>query len=360
MARRNQAQAGVAVRRELMLESAEFVADLSGKGGAVRLSVEPGAVRLSGRCDLGEASAAFDAPGLDSFEASLEAGSLVKILRALTRPDLRLLPEGVFLSGSSRIKLKHDQPSMYSHATETEEVACVKVPAKELAAALRAVRHAMCADETRPHLCGVEVRIGGGSLIATATDGSRLARFEVEHGLEHKFSAVIPRRAIPSTLRMLEAGGDAAAGIGSRHGFVTIERGAEIEMRLRVRSEGEDFPSTDQFFADEIEAMTVARDDLLDAVRRVSLVGDHVAMRVSDGVLALSSETPDGDASEQLDVQAEGMACERTYSARYVAKALESAADGGELRLDPGPDPHSPLRLRDSAGFSAVLMPLRT
>lgn len=236
----------------------------------------------------------------------------------------------------------------------------VVVHAPRFAEAAAQVGRAASRDEARPVLTGVLAEVSREGVTLVATDSYRLAVRELVATAAGEGKAIVPERA------MSEAG-RAAGG---------LEKG-EIELvlndsqvlfrigRLALTSrliEGE-FPNYRQLLPEAYESrLTVSRQQLLDAVRRVGLLArDTSPIRLEFNALGvkLSSSSPDlGQAVEAVEATYEGEDVTAAFNATYLADGL-AAATGEIVRLEVR-DGLKPGIVRGEADdFTYLVMPVR-
>jgi DNA polymerase-3 subunit beta len=227
--------------------------------------------------------------------------------------------------------------------------------------ALRQVARAASGDESRPILTGVLLSAEEGGLRLVATDSYRLAQRDLPEGnvLVAGQKVIVPSRALNELTRILGSAGDVVLRLGERD--ATFEAAsARITTRL---IEGE-FPNTRQLIPQHYpNRLSVGREHLLDAVRRVKLLArDSTPIRLamsSDG-LEVTAVTQDiGQASESLDAKYEGAEMVVAFNPDYLSAGVD-AVTGDEVVLETL-DGLKPAVLRSAEGgdFLYLLMPVR-
>jgi DNA polymerase-3 subunit beta len=239
--------------------------------------------------------------------------------------------------------------------------------AAELIALIDKTRFAVSTEETRYYLNGIYFHVlperGKALLKAVATDGHRLARYELDapKGSSDMPGIIIPRKTINELRKLLDdCEGDVRVsvsdtkikfGIGSLTLTSKLIDGTFPEYQ-RVIPTGND------------KALEVVRDELKDAVDRVSTVSSEksraVRLNLEKGKLTLSVVSPEsGTATEELLIDYSNSPIEIGFNARYIMDILERI-DGSKatfLFSDSG----SPTLVRESDNEAAlyVLMPMR-
>ena len=283
----------------------------------------------------------------------------------------------------------------------------VTLPADGLADALRQVVRAASGEDSRPILTGVLMAAEGSGLRLVATDSYRLAVRDLPGAgvLRDGQKVLVPSRALAELQRLLgsssgsftaaissrPAASDSDAGVGigtdadeARAGQddgakapkstgpgVTLRLGdhdATFEMgpvRLTTRLIEGEFPNYRQLIPSNYpNRLIVAREPLLDAVRRVKLlVRDpttpvRIALR-PDGI-ELTVITQDwGQASEDVDAKYEGAEMTVAFNPNYLIDGIEAIL-GDEIQLETL-DALKPATIRPTEGsdYLYLLMPVR-
>lgn len=236
----------------------------------------------------------------------------------------------------------------------------VVVEAPRFSEAIGQVARAASRDEARPVLTGVLVEISREGLTLVATDSYRLAVRELIATAAGEAKAIVPERA------MSEAGRAAS----------TIDKG-EIELfvdesQISIQAgpltltsrliEGE-FPNYRGLLPEGYESrLTVSRQQLMDAVRRVGLLArDTSPVRLEFNALGvkLSSQSPDlGQAVEAVEAQYEGEDVIAAFNPNYLADGL-AAAMGETVRVEVRDGLKPGIVRGESDEFTYLVMPVR-
>ncbi|HUW04043.1 MAG TPA: DNA polymerase III subunit beta [Acidimicrobiales bacterium] len=238
----------------------------------------------------------------------------------------------------------------------------VRLDAKAIAAALRQVVPAASADDHRPILTGVLLAAEGSGLRLVATDSYRLAVRDLPGTsvLSEGKSVLVPSRALAELARVLEHDESVTVRFGERDAAF---RSGSVELTTRL-IEGE-FPNYQGLIpSHQPNRLTVGRDVLLDAVRRVKLLAREsttpVRLQMSTEGLELVAVTQDvGEAHEQLDAKYEGTELTVAFNPDFLLQGIE-VAGGDEVTLETV-DSLKPAVLRglDADEFLYLLMPVR-
>jgi len=239
---------------------------------------------------------------------------------------------------------------------------------EELRNLIDRTRFAISTEETRYYLNGIYLHATRDQtpacLRAVATDGHRLARFEVDlpDGAAGMPGVIVPRKAVNELRKLIDE----------------LESGVEVSLsqtRIRFAFNGTTvltsklidgtFPDYERVIpAGNDKHMQVACRDFAKAVDRVATISSEksraIKLSLDDGVLTLSATSPDqGSASESLDASYDGTPLDIGFNARYVLDIAERI-EGAEARFSFA-DSASPTIVRDTTDSSAlyVLMPMR-
>ncbi len=237
----------------------------------------------------------------------------------------------------------------------------------ELIALIDKTRFAVSTEETRYYLNGIYLHVqsekGKALLKAVATDGHRLARYELPapKGAAEIPGIIVPRKTVNELRKMLD---DSEGEVSVSVSDTKIKFGIG---RLTLTSKLIDgtFPEYQRVIpTGNDKSLEVVRDELKDAVDRVSTVSSEksraVRLNLEKGRLTLSVVSPEaGTATEELMIDYKHSPIEIGFNARYIMDILERI-DGSKavfLFSDAG----SPTLVRESDSDAAlyVLMPMR-
>jgi len=274
-------------------------------------------------------------------------------------------------AGRSRFALsclpREDFPAMAETGDLTTRF---RIQADALRKLIDKTRFAISTEETRYYLNGIYIHAhsqdGVNMLRAVATDGHRLARFELPlpDGAQGMAGVIIPRKAV-NELRKL---------IDETDGAVDVGLAGERATRIRFGFEDAVLTSKliDGTFPDYTRVIPVANDKVLGidtsefarAVDRVSTISSEksraVKLALDRDRVTLSVNSPDnGSATEEVTADYAGPGLEIGFNARYLLD-IAGQIEGPKVRLDLA-DSASPTLVRDLEDESAlyVLMPMR-
>lgn len=206
------------------------------------------------------------------------------------------------------------------------------------------------------------IRPGEENITVVGTDGHRLAL--ISKGMEERVSeekkVILPRKAAAELRRFLGGSDAVSAIIGKNHILFRI---GDIQFLARL-IEGT-YPNYEQVLpSDNEKRVTVAREDFLRSLRRVSIMSrersNAVKIDIADGSLAVSSSNPDlGEARDEIGAEYEGEEITAGFNARYLMDALSAMTS--EKVVFSLHDPLSPTLLKEEGKeeYKCVVMPMR-
>ena len=297
----------------------------------------------------------------------LPARLLLDVVRTLRSGDvsLELRPteqDVEIVGGTARFHIRTLRTEDFPPLPEPGGDQVVAMPAPAFVDTIARVSRSASRDETRPILTGILVSASADELRMVATDSYRLSVKEtrLEAPLEGGFEANVPARALEELGRLVRDDVEEIR-IGVRANQVVFEVGG---VALSSRLIDGQFPNYRQLLPEAYEhELTVSREELLEVVRRISLMAQKNAplrLSFSEGEVKVSAQTPDvGEASEPLPIPFAGEPFEIGFNPDFLTVGLESAgADEVVLKLI------SPLRpglveSADASGFLYLIMPIR-
>lgn len=301
--------------------------------------------------------------GLEDGSAVLPAKLSGDIVRSLPAGKVEVSVDGEEVSitgGRSQFIVRPLSVDDFPKAT-APTTSAVTLPAGAFGEALRQVVRAASADEARPILTGVLLAAENDGLRMVATDSYRLAVRDLpgQQALGADQRVLVPGRALAEVQRLVGGGEEVTMRLGDRD--ATFEVGSTT---LSTRLIDGDFPNYRQLIpASHPNVLTVARDALLEAIRRVKLLArDATPIRLQLGgeTLRLMAITPDvGNASEELDAVYEGSELTIAFNPDYLAAGVEAcAADEVTLHVQDALKP-AVVRGADIDDYLYLLMPVR-
>jgi len=240
------------------------------------------------------------------------------------------------------------------------------MPAADLRALIDRTKFAMSTEETRYYLNGIYLHHadhdGVSVLRAVATDGHRLARFEMPlpEGAKDMPGVIVPRKLVVELRKLLE---DAADSIHISLSESKIRISFDHIILTSKLIDGT-FPNYEQVIPQGNDKIVEVNPKLLSgAVDRVSTISDGksraVKIALAGNTMTLSANSPEsGSATEDLEIHGNDN-MEIGFNARYLLD-ITNQIEGEGVRLTLA-DSASPTIIQDISDTSAlyVLMPLR-
>ena len=257
--------------------------------------------------------------------------------------------------GSLRLLPAEDFPSLQPPAG-TRIVAGAGV----FAEAVGQVARAASKDEARPVLTGVLLEVSHEGVTLVSTDSYRLAVRDLVATSAGEARAIVPERALSEAGRAAQTAekGDIEVFVDDSQASFQI---GPFTLTSRL-IEGE-FPNYRALLPEAYESrLTVSRQQLTDAVRRVGLLArDTTPVRLEFNALGvkLSSSSPDlGQAVEAVEARYEGEDITAAFNPHYLVDGL-AAATGEMVRLEVRDGLKPGIVRGESDDFTYLVMPVR-
>jgi DNA polymerase-3 subunit beta len=235
-----------------------------------------------------------------------------------------------------------------------------RIPQQVMRDGLRKTSYAISSDETRYVLNGIFASFREGKMTLVATDGRRLAMVDsdLEFPASHETDVIIPTKAVQELQRLLVDTGDVIVKLTDNQISFTI--GDSLLASKLIEG---NYPNYRQVIpGDALERVIIAREALLETVRRVSLLSsdksNSVKLVFSENQIEVTANSPDvGEAQESMDVIYQGKPMQIAFNPEFLMAPLR-ALETNDVYLDLI-DEMSPGVLRIEGSFLYVLMPMR-
>lgn len=260
-------------------------------------------------------------------------------------------------SGAFNTQLSTTSPEGYPELTFSS--GGERIAASRLAQAITRVRYAASTEEYRAIFRGVQLEMAPTGLRSVASDGFRLARYDLPMQLQTR-KLVIPARSADEVVRVFkDVQGEVALSVGE--GTLTLE-GEAVRMAIKLM-EGE-FPDYARVIPQSfvLEA-TLAAEVLRDSLKRVMVLSDRNNHRVNllfnEGKLDIDAEGDFGRGREELSIDSSGESqLMVAYNAQYLIDALAPIDGAVRIKLSGATSPSTVQAVEDT-GYLAVVVPLR-
>lgn len=289
---------------------------------------------------------------------------LADIVKSLPAGAVELIlqdDELAISAGRSQFSVRPLALSDYPVQLESD-IEAVSFASAQMGDALRQVVRAASTDDARPVLTGVVLVAEDDGLKMVATDSYRLAVRDLPPTsiLEAGQKVIVPGRALRELERLLDDD-ELHIRLGERE--VVFEVGP---VRLTSRLiEGDPYDYRKLLPPSYPNRLTVGRDALLEALRRVKIVAQTqeatpVRLELGGESMRITAITQDvGNASEELDATFDGTEMTVAFNPDYLAQGVD-AVHGDEVVLSIL-DPMKPAILRGAGheDYLYLLMPVR-
>lgn len=262
--------------------------------------------------------------------ASIPAKILFDIIKELPESDIS------FEATSQRVEIKFPNGSYKIASVSPEEFPKlpavntkkeIKISGSDLVKMITKTTFACSDDETRPALNGVLWQTKGDKMQMVATDGHRLAKMSLENKkLKGLYDDVIIPPKVLNLIPTFITSDDQEIGIIFGENNIIFNLGGNV---LTSRLIDGPYPNFEQVIPPEGDKkMSVPKDDLSHAVRRVSILSNSLTHQVKfslkSGSLTLSTTNADvgGEGKEVLDCDYDGEQIELGYNANYITDIL--------------------------------------
>ncbi len=196
------------------------------------------------------------------------------------------------------------------------------------------------------------------------TDGHRLSvvSVELDSTISEEKKLILPKKAAMELRKLIEGNsGNVTIYLNKNHIFFSID-----EVMLTSRLIEGTYPNYEQVIPkNNDKKVIIEKTAFLKALRRTSIMSrertNAVRLDLENGKITLISMNPDvGEAREEIAAQYKGEEMSIGYNARYLMDILQ--AMGGEEVSMELQEPLSPTMLLspDIAGYTCVVMPMRT
>ena len=263
---------------------------------------------------------------------------LADICRSLPNKPVEMVIDGPKVSltcGSARFSLQtmpvEDYPTL-PPMPESRGTVKSDLFAKAVGQAVTAAGR----DDMLPVLTGVRIELDGDSISMLATDRFRLSQREVSWdpgAADTTAAALVPAKVLADTAKSLTGGSEISIALstsGTGEGIIGFEgsAGGGIRRTTTRLLDGE-FPKVRSLFPSEhLTVARIKRDELIEAVKRVSLVAERntaVQMAFSDGVLTLDAGSgEEAMASESIEAVITGDDITTGFNPQFLLDGLSA------------------------------------
>lgn len=274
--------------------------------------------------------------GVDESGSALVLGKLLAdITKSLPAEKTYLSTEGskmTITSGKSTFSMQlmpdteyPDLPSIPGHLGQVDAQTFVQAVSQASVAVSR--------EESRPVLTSVKTEIHGDKVVMTATDRFRLSRSSftwTPNDADISTSMLVRGSLLRDIARSIDEHRNVVMDYDDQNPtLIGIENAGKISTSQLIDGE---FPAVDRLFADEypIQAI-IARQDLVDAIKRVALVTERnapIRMIFSGKEVTLTAGAADeAQAHEVLDADLDGEDITVAFNPNYLIDGLTAITE---------------------------------
>lgn len=332
----------------------------------VLLAAEGGELRVTGTDLEVELVSSIALDAQQDGEVTVPGRKLLDILKAL--PDDANIEVSqdkdrlVIRSGKSRFTLSTLPASEFPLIEDISAQKRFELPQSTLKTLLDRTAFSMAQQDVRYYLNGLLLEMRGDVMRGVATDGHRLALYDVEANTgDSRLQVIVPRKGVLELQRLLDdSDGAAAMEIGSNH--------IRLEVNgLRFTSKLIDgrFPDYERVIPQGGDKFLVAdRQSLKEALTRTAILSNEkyrgIRLTLAPGLLSLQAHNPEQEeAEEELELDYDGGELEIGFNVTYLMDAL-GAVQGESVKLALA-DSNSSCLIEEPGNASAryVVMPMR-
>src|SRR6202048_1520425 len=263
-------------------------------------------------------------------------------------------------SGSSYFKILGLPEEEFPPLARFDDAKVFNISQKELKDGLKKTAYAISTDETRYVLNGILFSFKDNKLTLVATDGRRLALvdLEIEFPSSQETEIIVSTKAVTEIQRLVREEGEVKLSIGENQIACELNRTLLVSKLIQGN-----YPNYRQVIPSEPkERITLERETLLNAVRRVALLASEksnsVKLSFSKANIDIVATTPDvGEARESLPVMYKGREFSIAFNPEFLMAPLRNLSTD-EVYLDLI-DEMSPGVIKIAGPFLYVLMPMR-
>lgn len=224
--------------------------------------------------------------------------------------------------------LKTLNPLDFPLFPEVEADQEISFPFDAFARMVKSTARTVSRDESHPILTGILIVQSGNSLKMVATDSYRLAIAEetLESTPPREFEAVISGSFLQDIIGLPSSSDPIILALNENQIVITYHNATFINRRI----EGV-FPNYKQLLSNDYTTkVTISRTELIDAIRRVSLLSNkispvQVSVDAEAGILTLISTSQDvGNAQESIVCTAEGESIDIAFNYTFMLDGLSS------------------------------------
>ena len=243
------------------------------------------------------------------------------------RQDLKILIRPV--NKKVKFQLKSIASDKFPEFPEPEKD-FFEIPVKDFKEMILQTVFAVSDDETRYFMNGVYCEKQEGNIIMVGTDGRRLAfiDYQVDGAIKDFDGIIIPPKILNIVLR--RAGDEGLIAIAITEKLIFIKFGSYLLSSVLIDGQ---FPNYRRVIPEgQSKFFTIKRQDMLDALKRVSILVEQKSRRIylgisAEGVSIASEESDIGTAHEEIPCVYEGEPVSIALNYRYIEEPFKIMAE---------------------------------
>ncbi len=333
----------------------------------ILLVADQGQLRLTGTDLEVELAAAIALDADQNGEITVPGRKLLDILKALpdeSRITVQLDGDRLMIrSGKSRFTLATLPAAEFPVIEDINPQATFRISQTTLKTLIDRTAFSMAQQDVRYYLNGLMLEMRGEVLRAVATDGHRLALYDVDAstGSDGKNQVIVPRKGILELQRLLgHDDEEITIQIGSNHIRLALD-GLQFTSKL---IDGR-FPDYERVIpASGDKQLVLDRQMVKEALGRTAILSNEkyrgIRLTLNDGVMRIQAHNPEQEeAEEELEIDYQGGELEIGFNVTYLMDAL-GAVQGETVQIGLSDSNSSCLVVEpgnDKARY--VVMPMR-
>jgi DNA polymerase-3 subunit beta len=268
--------------------------------------------------------------------------------------------EMVLQGENSLFKLFTMPPEDFPNSPDVNIPLIEELEVGEFIPAVLKVSKAASKDEKRPTLLGILLEIESDGLNMVSTDSYRLAMKKIKGGFSssEKGQLIIPSAAMVNLSRIVGKKEKVGVYRDENKGQIRFSAG-DSDYMIRL-IEGK-FPKYSQFIPETMEGMVeVEKEELISAIKRVSLISSTIRLKISEeGVTLISESREVGEGREKISSNYSGEEIDIAFNSRFFEDGITSI-DGEKIVLAIS-EPLKPGIVKEKEGedFMYIIMPIR-
>jgi len=335
----------VRISKDKIKEAVKKVASAADKKGNIPIlsniliEAEDNILRLTAtNLEVG-ISTVVDCEVIEPGKTTVNAAKASKLFSSLTGEEFVLESSDnklIVKSVNSRFSLATLPPEEFPEV-EIPEVFSVKLLSSEVDRAIKKVSYAVSRDEARYILTGVLLRSFGDKVHAVATDGHRLALYEMKAEAE-EFSAIVPKKSLAELKKLLRESEEVELLLKENRLYFRV--GDTVMWTSVIEVEYPDYLAV--IPEDNPLQCVAGKEELVGALKEVSVIYDKeevraVIINITPGNMKLTArkvdvESASEEAEVNIPVEYTGEEFEIGFNINHLLESV-SSFDGDTVKI---------------------------